>query len=312
VFCDVFSSLTYTCTGTEGTYADKSVVESECLNSYSENAPTKTDIVFLSGMTFGDTDADTLANDPVSQEAAIGGMSLSLSGVPMDQITIQSISASTRRLRNSENKLHVSATGSAIVEFEITAVLEQLGLTANDAQQAYDSLVTQITVAVQNGQFVHNVKASGATLGVDTFGDSSVDPTSLVNTEYTRIPIITAVPSSSPSESPSGPSSNPSLAPTFAPSVAIEKQSSSSTSELSAGAAAGLSIAIIVVCCAAAGVFYYVYYGGRRSAEDEWSNLFSGKQSNHGVQKPSEKQEVVMEMTSSPVQSREPSLDTKY
>jgi hypothetical protein len=266
VFCDVFSSLTFTCTGTSGTYADKSNVESECLSSYAVDAPTETQIVFKAGLVFGDTDTATLSNDLNSQAAAIAAMSLAVSGVPENQISITDISDAARRSRHlsvlSQNRykdVHVTGTGTQVT-YSITAVLEQLGLTANDASIGYDSLVSQITTSVSTGQFVQNLKASGQVMNVSTFAYVSCDENTLAYTEYDRVAIRTAVPSLSPTNGPT----SPSAAPTFV----SHSQSSSSSSSLSSGSVAGISIAIIVLFCVAMVAVYY-FYSKQKAAKME-------------------------------------------
>merc|ERR1712000_450420 len=174
VFCDSMSTLVYACDpDSSATFANKTVLETECLDSYAADAETETLLDFDTVNTFDDVSADEMRNDTASQQAAISAMSLSMSGVPASQISIKSIEdASTRRMFRRSLQ-----SSGAEVTFNVVAKLEQLGYKSTEGDAAYSSLTNQISQSVSSGEFQQNLKAAGQTVGVTTFDNAKVQKT---------------------------------------------------------------------------------------------------------------------------------------
>merc|ERR1712000_505356 len=198
VFCDSMSTLVYACDpDSSATFANKTVLETECLDSYAADAETESLLDFDTVNTFDDVSADEMRNDTASQQAAISAMSLSMSGVPASQISIKSIEdASTRRMFRRSLQ-----SSGAEVTFNVVAKLEQLGYKSTEGDAAYSSLTNQISQSVSSGEFQQNLKAAGQTVGVTTFDNAKVQKTPTYS-EPVVIAVVTVQPTSFPTSAP--------------------------------------------------------------------------------------------------------------
>jgi hypothetical protein len=203
------STLAYACDDdVQATFANKTAVENECLVSYSSNVETSTLIEFTSLTTLDGVDPVDLQADATAQQAAIVTMSQTMSGVTSNQVSIESITASGRRLAlaplivRSIRVGSISTTaGGSNVNYVISAYLEQLGYSPSQVESAYASLTSQITSSIQTGLFTQNLKANGQTLGLTTFQSASV--TAIPSYSEPTVTILaTASPTSLPTFSP--------------------------------------------------------------------------------------------------------------
>lgn len=221
VFCDSMSTLVYSCDpNVHATYRNKTVVESSCLASYSSTAETKTLMTFTTDSTFDGVSPTEMQNDQNAQDAAIVAMSMSISGVPADQISIESITGSDSRrnlgfsLSTTRSNLKGSArsnahhnekiefqTAQAVVNYKITATLEALGFSESTSDLAYQQLTNQISSSVATGQFQQNLKAAGTTKGLTTFQNAEVTKQPTYTAPQVTV-LISAPPTSQPTSQP--------------------------------------------------------------------------------------------------------------
>jgi len=264
VFCDSMSTLVYSCDPTvKATYRNKTAVESQCLYSYSSNAPTQTIMSFSSSNTFDGVSPSEM-DTATSRSAAIAAMAMSISGVPADQITIESITGSEARrsldlsfsLNSGHSKTHHEhedirvQVASANVVYKINAVLEALGYSESSSSAAYSSLTNQISTSVVSGQFQQNLKAAGESAGVQTFKHAEV----------------TKIPSYSTPELVLLVTSPPTGLPTGQPT---RRKSSSSAPDDDVAPIAGGVIGGFFALLLIALVIYYCFNQARRQALEE-------------------------------------------
>jgi hypothetical protein len=204
------SALVFACDATVhgATYKNKSAVETSCLDSFSTNAPSETEMSFTS-LTEFDNVSPSEMNTTAGIEAAIAAMSLAMSGVTTDQIKIVSITGSeSRRVLSSSQQImksHMRKDGvvaqavSSIVLYQITVVLEKLGYSSSSSTAAFEKLVGQISTSVSSGQFQQNLKAAGESVGVTTFQSAGVSKTPSYSAPQV-IYLTTAAPTYRPSK----------------------------------------------------------------------------------------------------------------
>jgi hypothetical protein len=233
VFCDSMSTLVYACdSSSDATYANKTRLENQCLNSNAATAETETLMTFDSSNTFDGVSADEMRNDQASQDAAIAAMSLAMSGIPANQITIKSITDSTRR--NLQGNVQRRLAGGVTVVYSILANLEALGYSSTDSSAAYNSLTGQISNSVSSGAFQQNLKAAGQSKGVSTFAAATVSKPPAFS-EPTTVAVKTVAPTS---------------APTMAPTSTKKRNGGGDDDEeLSSGITAAIVICTIIGCC---------------------------------------------------------------
>eukprot|EP00604_Paraphysomonas_vestita_P001988 CAMPEP_0174821756 /NCGR_PEP_ID=MMETSP1107-20130205/9257_1 /TAXON_ID=36770 /ORGANISM="Paraphysomonas vestita, Strain GFlagA" /LENGTH=300 /DNA_ID=CAMNT_0016039127 /DNA_START=89 /DNA_END=991 /DNA_ORIENTATION=- len=158
-------------------------------------------MTFTSTNTFDNVSPSQMSSDD-SKNAAIVAMSMSVSGVPADQIKILSVTGTENRrnlnllLTSSSSSSSSSSTSSSLskgllkgskvnsdislqattsnVVYEITATLEALGFSDSSSTAAYNQLTGQISSSVTSGRFQQNLKAAGQTAGLTTFQNAEV------------------------------------------------------------------------------------------------------------------------------------------
>jgi hypothetical protein len=168
VFCDTFSSLIYCGVG-DIDQADKATMEGVCLASVSTSVPTTTVMTLSSAIAFKNVDKDSFLADAEAQEVAILTMSNFISGIPL-----------------------------STVNYDITAVLEELGFDSTESEQCFDSLVNQIDQSIEYGQFEATLISNSHYVG-STFMDAVVVDEESTSVIDTVVMAVTAVPTSMPS-----------------------------------------------------------------------------------------------------------------
>jgi hypothetical protein len=209
VFCDTMSSLVFLCDSSlKSSYRNKSAVQSSCLHSYSATAPTKTLMTFLANLIFGNVNSMEM-NSMEAMDVSVVGMELSLSGVTANEIEIESVTGSRRRLLSSRGGLvfgsHSSSSSTAAataqyssnVTYKFSVILESLGYDLSSASSAYLQITEEITAAVRDGNLQQNIKATGMAAGVDTFASLTITSLPQYSTAV-YMTLETASPSSLP------------------------------------------------------------------------------------------------------------------
>lgn len=229
VFCDSMSTLALNCDDASGgsliTHAE---LQTACVASYAASAETLTEISFETSTSLAGVSASSLQADQTAQYAARVTMSLAMSSVPVDQVTITTITDSvdgrrrrSREVSDADTEAPRLLTSSGVnIEFAVTAQLEQLGYTSAGAADAHAALVTEIAASVDSGEFVQNLQANSNSNGSSTFAAVQAIVVSQQVAEVTVAFLRTASPSASPT---ARPTAGPTLTPTAHPSAAPTK-----------------------------------------------------------------------------------------
>jgi hypothetical protein len=299
VFCDTMSALVFACDVTSrATYRNKTAVESECLASYAANSSTQTQLSFTSETEFGGVSPSEM-DTPESRNAAIVAMSLAMSGVTTDDITITSITGTEARRLNIlpkhlsiktavvgstslRNGLPASTGGadisvqavSSTVNYQITVLLEQLGFSNTATTAGYDQLVAEISSSITSGKFQQNLKAAGATAGVTTFQSADVSKIPIYSQPqviYLTTDSPTLVPSTSPTNAPSPiPSAVPTPIPSPAPtSYRVIKSKNEDDDDNTGAIVGGVIGGFFGLLCIGFLIYFFVVKGGDRSKLEE-------------------------------------------
>lgn len=165
------SSLVFLCDPDMiSSYHNISLVQSSCLDAYSSSAPTKTLMTFLTTIVFNNV--DTLDMETIeSQMVAIIGMEMSLSGVPVDDITINNVVDGNAAL---ERRYLGTTEDVTNVTYKFSIVLETLGYDQSSGSSAYTQITNEIDSAVADGNLQRNLIAAGETAGIVTFSGLTI------------------------------------------------------------------------------------------------------------------------------------------
>jgi hypothetical protein len=130
-----------------------------------------------------------------------------------DKVTFNLVTSltTTRKLQNGRKLVEKSGIG---INYNVTVNIEQLGFT--DPTETYETLSSQLVLAIANGNFTEEIQNQADILGVSTLlsaGSSSSDFT-LREFVYVFTEIITNPPTGAPTGAPTTPSSVPTSAPT--------------------------------------------------------------------------------------------------
>jgi hypothetical protein len=262
VFCDSMSTLVFACDDSvHATYKNKSAVETSCLNSFAANSPTRTQMSFTAQTEFGGVSPSEM-DTGAGRQVAIAAMTLAMSGVTADQVTIKSITGTESRRRSSNKNMIaksymrngvVAQAATSNVLYEITVVVELLGYSSSSYTAAYDQLVGEISASF-SGQFQQNLKAAGQTAGVTTFQSADVSKIPTYGSpEVTQLVTVAPTP-----------------APSFSP-TSFKNKSSGSDDDANAGAIAGGVIGGFVILLL---IFCFIYFCLNRQRRAEMEEKF--------------------------------------
>jgi hypothetical protein len=275
VFCDSMSTLVFACDDSvHATFKNKSAVEKTCLDSSAANVETRTQMSFTSETEFGGVSPSDM-NSTAAKEAAIAAMTLAMSGVTADQITILSITGTeSRRLSSNKNMIAKSYMRNGVVAqavtsnvlYKITVVVELLGYSSSSSTAAYDRLVNQISTSISSGQFQQNLKAAGQTAGVTTFQSADVSKIPTYGSpEVTQL--VTAAPTPAPTPAPTTPEK--------------DNKKSNNDDDNNAGAIAGGVIGGFVLLVLLVALVYFCMDTQRRQElEDKFRQRTQGEEFN--------------------------------
>lgn len=205
-FCDTFATLAYTCYLT-GNSDMKQSTESACLASYASQSDTKTEMTFTSGMTWSNVGVEEMQNSADAQLAARQAMADSLEGVSVEDVSIADMTAASdtrRNLRNAPggatgNHLSLADSPAVKVLFSIRVLLENLGYSSADAAAAYDSLSSQITAAVDSGDFQQKLTSALQAIDPSSTIFSNIDVSKVMDfSDMAVVPLETRAPTQSP------------------------------------------------------------------------------------------------------------------
>lgn len=232
--------MTFGC-DSSGDYVDKSELDSSCLATYGNTSETRTQMDFSSSMEYTGVSADQMKYDFAAQDAALTATAQSMSGVTKENIGIESITDSARRVLSSAFNIQPTAVGCTIT-FNVRTFLEDMGFTPYQSEEAFAQLTEQLTDSVISGNYMQFMKQSysqnpSQNNTLDSLGDIS-SPT---YTEYTVTVIRTA---------------SPTTIPTFVP-TSFSAAKSESGYLLTDGAVAGIALAGVVVFVGAGALLYF-------------------------------------------------------
>jgi hypothetical protein len=231
------------------------------LNSFAANSPTRTQMSFTAQTEFGGVSPSEM-DTGAGRQVAIAAMTLAMSGVTADQVTIKSITGTESRRRSSNKNMIaksymrngvVAQAATSNVLYEITVVVELLGYSSSSYTAAYDQLVGEISASF-SGQFQQNLKAAGQTAGVTTFQSADVSKIPTYGSpEVTQLVTVAPTP-----------------APSFSP-TSFKNKSSGSDDDANAGAIAGGVIGGFVILLL---IFCFIYFCLNRQRRAEMEEKF--------------------------------------
>jgi hypothetical protein len=206
VFCDSMSSLALICGSSVdqgAVYPNTSSTQSSCLDAFAATSPTQTLMTFLAVLVFKNVNVFEMSTLE-SQDVAIVGMEMSVSGVTANDITIERVAdgdAAATTLLSVAGPLRssLSAQTASNVTYKFSVVLESLGYDSLSSSSAYLQLTEAITSAVADGRLEHNLRAVGAKAASSTFSSVSISSPP----KYSTAVVTPKTDSSSPSSSPS-------------------------------------------------------------------------------------------------------------
>ena len=176
-----------------------------------------------------------------------------MTGVTTSDIVVTALTSIQSQSTTSSVKAMASSSQSASVAVNYTVTFDYEILGFSSPMTAYSSLTSQLTVAVQKGNFTSYLQTYGNILGCTYLSSASSNTVS-------ESQIVIVVPSSlnSPTSSPIG------------------IQSTGSSATLSSGAVAGVVIVLILALGSIGGVaYYYFVIRNKRSAFSRWANYYT-------------------------------------
>jgi len=258
--------------------------------------------------TFDGVSPSALSSDTNALDAAIAAMSLAVSGVPADQISILQVTGSeSRRLDLSlaySQSSHLKGSSSAPrhdvsmqavssnILYQLNATLEALGFSESSSDDAYSQLTSEISSSIVSGKFQQDLKASGQTSGVNTFTAAEVNKVPDYGAP-TLILKVTSPPTSLPTGQPTTPP------PTSQPTR--HKKGNSADDDGNVGAIAGGVIGGFIGLVIIGVIIYYCTSQQRRNDLEEKfrkHNIMSSKAAQEGGEAGSSSQPQLKSMES--------------